>query len=168
MKVLYILSLLGLISCADNNRILSQIEVPREKQVSYGSGSINGFLLKLEKSNEGKCVLYYKKESEKDSQEEKITLEMDAPCEFVRLPNNKIRFYDYGGKNKKYYVVIIVGGKPDSNRKDQLMPEGCGTEFVAISIFEKKIKVADKQNVSGSICPSKGLDEKYFGIYAKP
>jgi hypothetical protein len=48
------------------------------------------------------------------------------------------------------------------------MTEGCGTEFVAVSVFKDKIKAAKKVESDRTICPSNGLDEKYFGIYAEP
>jgi hypothetical protein len=172
MLIIFILSFF-VISCFSESQAVPNtkiMDVKQElKQEVYGSGSINNFLLKLEKSAEGKCVLFYKNELIENSQEEKIVLDMDAPCEFVRLgKTDKILYYSYKNKkNEKYDAVIIVGGKPDLDKTDSLMPGGCGTEFVAVSIFADKIKTTDNIDAEGPICPAKGLDEIYFGMYAK-
>ncbi len=173
MVIIFILSFF-VISCFSESQAVTNtniMKVTQEvKQEVYGSGSIYNYHLKLEKSAEGKCVLIFKNESQENSQEEKIIFDMDAPCEFVRLgKTDKIRSHSYKNKkNERYDAVIIVGGKPDPDKTDSLMPEGCGTEFVAVSIFADKIKTSHKLIEDGPICPTKGLDEKYFGIYAKP
>ncbi len=168
----FVISCFSEIQTVPNTEIMDvKQEVKQDvKKEVYSSGSIKNYHLKLEKSAEGKCVLFHKNESQKDSQEEKIILDMDAPCEFVRLgKTDKIRTHSYKNKkNEKYDAVIIVGGKPYPDKTDSLMPEGCGTEFVAVSIFADKIKTSDKLIEDGPICPAKGLDEKYFGMYAKP
>ena len=128
---------------------------------------INGFELNLEKNDEGKCVLLYRKASPADAPVKKVAFDMSAPCEFVRL-DDKLRSYAYGKRGKRYHSVIIVGGKPDAESKDALMPGGCGTEFVAVSVFSSGIKTSDKINAGSRICPTEGLDEKYFNFYAKP
>jgi hypothetical protein len=129
---------------------------------------INGFHLNLERNDEGQCVLSYKRASQPDARAGKIVFEMSAPCEFVRLPWGKVMSYAYGKRGQRYHAVIIVGGKPDAESKDELMPDGCGTEFVAVSVFSSGIKTSDKINSDAAICPAQGLDEKYFNIYAKP
>jgi hypothetical protein len=82
---------------------------------------INGFHLNLERNDEGQCVLSYKRASQPDARAEKIVFEMSAPCEFVRLPGGKVG-RTLTEKGQAYHAVIIVGGKPDAESKDELMP----------------------------------------------
>ena len=87
---------------------------------------------------------------------------MEAPCEFVRDPSNhKPLSYTFGKKNE-IRVVIVSGGPPDSEVKDPLQPEGCGTVVRSIVIKSDKIEIREKRTGNGPICPSLGLEEPWY------
>lgn len=147
-----------------------QLAQPNETQKAP-SASINGFLLTIELGPEQKCTLAYRRVSQESSEEKKVGLNMDGPCEFVRMrmpqPVSRVLSYSYGKGRNKYSAVIVVGGKPDRSESDALMPGGCGIEIVAVSLFSDRLKTSEIVKLDSTICPSRGLDEKYFAIYAR-
>lgn len=113
------------------------------------------------------CVVSYREES--SDREQGIVLDLAPPCEFMRNPATLVPLsYSYGKKTKKH-VLIVSGGPPDETVTDQFMPQGCGTEFQAISIVDSKVRISKKVGQEGGIsthCPSGGLDEMYFSYYS--
>lgn len=162
MKVLIISLILIFISCTGNQETSPKPQTVEKIESAYITTVVNNFTLKLA-NGEGKCVLSYKKEQENSLKEEKsITLEMNAPCEFIRHPVTPYDPLFYSYKNNKIYVVIITGGPPATDLADQFMPKGCGTELQNIIISDDELKVGEKRDKNGTMCPSRGLDEAWF------
>ncbi len=171
VKVLFLVFFL--FSCDGGRAVATNDAVMNENEKRPDVHQIGPFYVNLETDSAGKCVFRYSREelkSKDDSNAKKITLDLDSPCEFVRnSPKNKsVLSFGYGSGEDRYKAVIVVGGKPDPEKSDELMSGGCGTEFIAISVYDTEIIIGDRNNVGGgSICPARGLDEKYFGIYSK-
>jgi len=173
MKIFSILCFVFLFSCSNyresevqTDKVENEKKIiqPENKEQTYSTVSVNQFSMTLKNIN-GKCVLFYKNERKNNGQEEKnIPVDIDAPCEFIRMPGTiEPLSYTYGKKIKKQ-IVMVTGGKPDptSINWDKFQPQGCGTSLQKLIIFEDQIKTGEKSENVGTYCPSAGIDEVFF------
>lgn len=130
-----------------------------------GRVEVASYQLRIEE-RAGKCILKFN-----GSRKGEITLAVPPPCEFVRDGIGAAQHFRY--KNRKrngggyFDVILVVGGPTEKGRTDKLMKDGCGTQTQALSLSSRG--VAEGAVGSGVIvCPSDGLDEKFFGFLAKP
>ncbi|MCC6826067.1 MAG: hypothetical protein IT172_10025 [Acidobacteria bacterium] len=132
------------------------------------SFEINGFRLELNNGKEN-CEVSYRKADAVNERSTKLLLDLASPCEFVRHPKLGTPLHYSYGKENNYWVLIVVGGPPNHEAHDDLMPSGCGTEFQALRIYSNNIQTGSKVGAEKRInlaCPSGGLDEIYFAEYS--
>ena len=135
--------------------VFSQQPNPKAGQVH-----VRGYELQLQ-NREGKCILTYVGHRKKGD----IELGLLAPCEFVRDNKGSPQFYTYKGHGNPT-VLIITGGPIDTTRRDSLMKDGCGTQIQVISLRQSSVKSSKVISDGPTVCPSQGLDEKVFGVFA--
>jgi hypothetical protein len=133
-----------------------------------GSGDVEVafYQLHIEKRT-GKCILKYDGRLKGE-----ITLAVPSPCEFVREPaTGKAQHFRYEKRKRNgrrfFETILVVGGPLDKHRSDKFMKEGCGTQIQAVSLSSKGV-AAGAVGSGVIVCPSDGLDEKFFGFLAKP
>lgn len=131
---------------------------------TYSTVSVGGDHLTLA-NLEGKCALFI---TGKDSNMERLlTLEIPAPCEFVRKTADATKplVYSYGIGEERRDVLIIAGGPRDKefpDVKDAFRPDGCGSQFQKVRVFAERIELGSWEMNAGPVCASHGLDEKFF------
>ncbi len=131
--------------------------------------SVAGYRLALQNGQE-RCFLRYKPVAKVEGTDEGLDLDLEAPCEFIRIPpSDEVMVYDYNWKSKKLFVVAVVGGSPHPTSSDSYMPQGCGTEFQMLSLYPDRVLKGEKVGPSRIHvgCPSGGLDEIMFTEFAK-
>lgn len=169
MKSIILFAIILILSCNESKESLGPERTisEDEKVIRFTHRSL-AFELKNDQLN---CRLSYAVVNKEKSEEFVKHLDLEPPCEVVRNPATlKPLIYSYT-KPQNFDVMIIVGGPPNKDRKDKLMPSGCGTEFQPVSISENDIKIAEKIGQERKIfigCPSEGMDEIYFAYYANP
>ena len=138
----------------------------------YATTKVNDVELTLRNEN-GLCALEYTTDPRFQWQgagSKTVVLDMESPCNFVRLPGRleEPQVYAYpnqGPKGRK--VLLIVGGKydPESGLQgsDQFMPQGCGSWMQKIIVDRSSIEVRFPAiQPGGTTCPSHGMDEVFF------
>lgn len=122
--------------------------------------NLRGYTLRLEEC-EGKCVVKYA--GEKHCGE--LVLDIRPPCQFVRDYKSDPLSYTYEDAGNAT-VLVVVGAIGDSECTDPLMKKGCGTQTQGVILRCQGVS-ASKRIVKGSVwCPSKGIDEKEFWMFA--
>lgn len=144
-----------------DNKSLHQHQSPAES----GKVEVASYQLRIEELA-GKCVLKFG-----GPRKGEIILAVPPPCEFVRDRTGAAQHYRY--KNRKrngrgyFEVILVVGGPLEKGRTDELMKDGCGTQTQAMSLSSRGV-AAGAVGSGVTVCPSDGLDEKFFGFLAKP
>ncbi len=144
MKKIFLLILLTVLACVG---AFGQSE----------SFTVKGYQLNLIE-RDGKCVVSFTKQNKTDEK----SLDIGAPCRFVRMPGNTKAIQSVTYKDlKNATVILVVGGPTSPEQKDSLMPAGCGTQWQAILLRTTSVTVSKVK--SGSVlCPSGGADEAMF------
>jgi hypothetical protein len=91
---------------------------------------------------------------------------MPAPCEFIRNHKGEPEFHSYK-ENGNPTVLFVVGGPIDNSKTDSWMKSGCGTQLQAVFLRSGNISLAKKPLNMGPICPSWGMDEKFYSWEAR-
>ena len=131
---------------------------PEPHKVAVGS-----YKFRLEE-RDGKCQVFYE-----GRQKGELALEIPPPCEFVRDHAGKGMHYQYKRRRNAgvYDVILIVGGPVNRDRSDKLMQDGCATKMQAVSFSSRGVTAGPTGSVR-LVCPTEGLDEKFFATLGKP
>ena len=146
--------------------------VPAPIPEVYATTKVNDVELTLRNEN-GLCALEYTTDpryQRPGAGSNTVVLDMESPCNFVRLPGRpeepQVYAYPNEGANGRK-VLLIVGGEyePESGLRgsDQFMPQGCGSWMQKIIVDRSSIDVQfPALKPGGTTCPSHGMDEVFF------
>ena len=133
---------------------------PPAAQDAVAPVSARGYKLQL-RERENRCVVAYaagKRQGE-------LQLELPPPCQFVHDEKGAVRSYFYKDVGKAT-ALLVVGGPIDSQRKDKLMKDGCGTQAQVVLLTSRGVSTTKEIGHGGVFCPSGGVEEKMFSILA--
>jgi hypothetical protein len=140
--------------------------VPSPSPDIYIQTNINAFDVSLQNEN-GQCVLFYSNSNKKYEplMNRRITLDMEAPCNFIHLSgNDNLQFYEYGKEPFKFKIYFAVGGPPNTESPvwtDRFMPKGCGSKMQKLLFYDDRIR-AEFPSIRMTACPSGPIDEVFF------
>jgi hypothetical protein len=144
---------------------VSNLSAALQKQIERGKAKVASYQLHVEERS-GKCILSYE-----GPYKGEISMTVPPPCEFVRDHTGAAQHFRYKNRRRSirgyFEVILIVGGPTEKSRSDRLMKEGCGTQTQAVSLSSRGV-VAGAVGSGVLVCPTDGLDEKFFGSLAKP
>jgi hypothetical protein len=165
MKLLALTIVLLLMSC--HKAAQDSIIVPPVVDVTdeiYAEVAIETGTVRLV-NHDGECSLQYDRKGNSSGKNDQLTdIGIEAPCNFVRNPggDRAPNFYTWQKGRNRRTVFLIVGGPPDPSKKDEFMPNGCGTRLAKIRVFDDRVELVRAGGIDDANCPSWGMDEVDF------